>query len=115
MRQIVTRLTDNDMYTFTCQYYIVHTYPRAEVRYAFFDRNHTKYPKGFAELLQEQINGMKNIIITENEIAFMKSKIYFLPDWYYNFLRGYRFNPSEVHIHQDESGYLSMKIILIFL
>ena len=110
IKQIVTHFTDNDLYSFTVQYYILRTYPRAEVRYAFFDRNHTKYPEGFAELLQEQINGMKDVIITEEEISFMKSKIYFLPDWYYNFLRGYRFNPAEVHIHQDGSGYLSIVI-----
>lgn len=110
IKQIVSHFTDNDLYTFTCQYYILHTYPRAEVRYSFFDRNHTRYPKGFDKLLQEQINGMKDVTITEEEIAFMKSKIYFLPDWYYNFLRGYRFNPSEVHIFQDLEGYLSIMI-----
>lgn len=110
IKQIVTHFTDNDLYTFTCQYYILHTYPRAEVRYAFFDRNSTRYPQGFAALLQEQVNGMKDVVITEEEIAFMKSKIYFLPDWYYNFLRGYRFNPSEVHIFQDLDGYLSIMI-----
>ena len=110
MKQIIKYFTDNDLYTFTCQYYILHTYPRAEVRYSFFDRNHTKYPQGFAELLQEQINGMKDVIITEEEIEFMRRKVYFLPNWYYNFLRGYRFNPSEVHIHQDQSGYLSIMI-----
>jgi nicotinate phosphoribosyltransferase len=110
MKQIITHFTDNDLYTFTCQYYILHTYPRAEVRYAFFDRNNTRYPEGFGSLLQEQINGMKDVVITEEEIAFMKSKVYFLPDWYYNFLRGFRFNPSEVHVSQDHSGYLSIII-----
>lgn len=110
VKQIVTHFTDNDLYTLTCQYYILHTYPRAEVRYAFFDRNNTRYPEGFGKLLQEQINGMKDVVITEEEIAFMKRKIYFLPDWYYNFLRGFRFNPSEVHISQDQSGYLSIVI-----
>lgn len=110
MKQIVNYFTDNDLYTFTCQYYILQTYPRAEVRYSFFDRNHTKYPEGFGKLLQEQINGMKDVVITDEEIEFMKNKIYFLPDWYYDFLRGYRFNPSEVHIFQDQSGYLSIII-----
>jgi len=110
MRQIVTKFTDNDLYTYTCQYYILHTYPRAEVRYSFFDRNNTKYPKGFGDLLQEQINGMKDVVITDEEIAFMKEKIYFLPEWYFTFLKGYRFDPSEVHIFQDLSGYLSITI-----
>ena len=110
MNQIVTHFTDNDLYTFTCQYYILHTYPRAEVRYSFFDRNHTRYPEGFGKLLQEQIDGMKDVVITEDEIEFMKSRVYFLPEWYYNFLRGFRFNPSEVHIFQDLEGYLSIMI-----
>ena len=110
MKQIVTKFTDNDAYTFSVMYYILHTYPRAEVKYSFFDRNHTKYPKGFDKLLQEQINGMKDVIITEEEIEFMKRKMYFLPAWFFNFLRGYRFNPDEVHIFQDQSGYLSIII-----
>lgn len=110
MRQIITHFTDNDLYTFTCQYYILQTYPRAEVKYSFFDRNHTRYPKGFGKLLQEQINGMKDVIATDEEVAFMKSKVYFLPEWYFTFLKGYRFNPSEVHITQEADGYLHIVI-----
>lgn len=110
MRQIITKFTDNDLYTFTCQYYILRTYPRAKAMYSFFDRSNTKYPKGFGKLLQEQINGMRSIAITEEEIEFMKRKIYFLPEWYYNFLRGFRFNPSDVHIFQDQSGYLYIAV-----
>lgn len=110
MRQIVTHFTDNDAYTFSVQYYILQTYPRSEVRYTFFDRNHTCYPKGFSGLLQEQINGMKDVVITDEEIDFMKSKMYFLPEWYFTFLKGYRFNPSEVHISQDNEGRLSIAI-----
>ena len=78
MKQIITHFTDNDLYTFTCMYYILQKYPRAEVEYTFFDRNKTRYPKGFAELLQQQMNGMANVVITSEEIEFMKRKCYFL-------------------------------------
>lgn len=110
MKQIVRHFVDNDLYTFTVMYYILETYPRAEVKYSFFDRNHTKYPKGFGAMLQEQIDGMADVILTDEEVAFMRSKLYFLPEWYFTFLKGYRFNPSQVHIHQDQSGYLSIMI-----
>jgi nicotinate phosphoribosyltransferase len=110
MEQIVTHFTDNDLYTFTCQYYILETYPRAEVEYTFFDRNHQKYPAGFAGELQEQINHMKDVIITDEEVDFMKRKCAFLPLWYFTFLKGYRFNPSEVRIIQDEEGFLDIKV-----
>ena len=63
MRQIITHFTDNDLYTFTCQYYVSKTYPRAEVQYSFIDRNSTCYPEGFAALLQEQVDMMKNVIM----------------------------------------------------
>lgn len=107
---IINHFTDTDFYVFAGQYYILQQYPRAEVKYTFFDRNYTQYPQGFAELLQEQINHMKDVVITEEEIDFMKKKAYFIPEWYYNFLRGYRFNPNEVHISQDNNGFLSILI-----
>lgn len=111
MKQIINYFTDNDLYTFTCQYYILQKYPRAEVEYTFFDRNKTKYPKGFDKLLIEQVNYMKNVVITQEEIDFLKRKCNFLPTWYVdNFLRGCRFNPDELTITQDEEGYLDVKV-----
>ena len=110
MRFIVNHFTDNDLYTFTCQYYILETYPRAEVEYTFYDRNRQKYPEGFAALLQEQVDHMKDVVITDEEIEFMKSRCQFLPLWYYNFLRGYRFDPSEVTISQDDEGHLDINV-----
>lgn len=108
--RIITHLTDNDAYTFSCQYYVLQTYPRAEVEYTFFDRNHTVYPQGFDRLLREQIDSMAEITITDEEVAFMQRKMYYLPCWYFTFLRGYRFNPQEVTISQDEQGHLEVGV-----
>ena len=111
MKAIVNHFTDNDLYTFTCMYYILQKYPRAEVKYQFFDRNHTKYPKGFDALLREQLQHMQEVVITEEEMKFMSQTFPFLPYWFINvFLRGYRFNPNELTIAQDEEGYLSIEI-----
>ena len=110
MQQIIQHFTDNDAYTFSCQYYILQTYPRAEVEYTFFDRNETVYPMGFAELLNEQLGYMPSVIITEEEIAFMKKRMYYLPEWYFTFLRGYRFNPHELTVSQDEEGHLDIRV-----
>jgi len=110
MEQIVKHFTDNDAYTYSCMYYILQKYPRAEVEYTFFDRNHTKYPKGFDALLQEQVDYMPSVVITDEEVDFMMNRMYFLPMWFFTYLRGFRFNPGEVNIHQDEEGYLSILI-----
>ena len=110
MRQIVTRFTDNDLYTFTCQYYILEKYPRSEVEYSFFDRDRTVYPKGFDALLREQLSGMADIVVTQEELDYMRDTCYFLPLWYFTFLKGYRFNPKEVSVSQDEEGHLDITV-----
>ena len=110
MKQLITHFTDNDLYTFTCQYYVLKTYPRAEVEYSFIDRNKTVYPDGFAALLQEQVDYMKNVVITDEEIDYMTERCVYLPLWYFTFLKGYRFNPAEVAISQDGEGHLSITV-----
>ena len=111
MKQIINHFTDNDLYTFTCMYYIIQTYPRAEVEYTFFDRNGTVYPQGFDKLLQEQVDYMKNVVIQEDEIEFMLKKCYYLPKWFIDvFLRGFRFNTDEVSINQDLDGHLHVSV-----
>lgn len=110
MEQIVKHFTDNDAYTYSCMYYILQKYPRAEVEYTFFDRNHTCYPKGFDALLQEQVDYMPAVTITDEEVNFMRKRMYFLPEWFFTYLRGFRFKPKEVNISQDEEGHLSILI-----
>lgn len=79
MNPVITHFTDNDLYTFTCQYYILETYPRAEVEYTFFDRNRQQYPAGFDRLLREQLDRMADLVITDEEVEFMRRKCVYLP------------------------------------
>ena len=110
MNPVITHFTDNDLYTFTCQYYILETYPRAEVEYTFFDRNRQQYPAGFDRLLREQLDRMADLVITDEEVEFMRRKCVYLPLWYFTFLRGYRVRPEEVTVRQDEEGRLDIRV-----
>ena len=111
MKAIINHFTDNDLYTFTCMYYILQKYPRAETEYCFFDRNRTCYPQGFDQLLREQLEHLEEVVITDEERAFMTRMFPFLPYWFINvFLRGYRFNSKELTITQDEEGHLDIRV-----
>ena len=111
MKQIINHFTDNDLYTFTCMYYILQKYPRAETEYSFFDRNRTCYPKGFDALLREQLEHLAQVTITDEERKYMTRSFPFLPYWFINvFLRGFRFNPAELTISQDEEGHLDIRV-----
>ena len=111
MKQIINHFTDNDLYTFTCMYYVLQKYPRAETEYTFFDRKQTCYPKGFDALLREQLEHLAKVTITDEERKFMTRAFPFLPYWFINvFLRGFRFNPAELTISQDEEGHLDIRV-----
>lgn len=106
MRQIINHFTDDDLYKFSMCCAVIDNYPRAQVKYQFADRDNTVYPEGFADLVMEQVDYLENLVITDGEIAFMKRRCYYLPDWFYVYLKGFRFNRKWVKVWQDEEGHL---------
>lgn len=108
MRQIINHFTDDDLYKFTMCCAVIDNYPRAQVKYTFVDRNNTVYPAGFAEALEEQVAMLENIVITDEEIAFMKRKCYYLPFWFYDYLKGFRYDRRRVRVSQDAEGHLAV-------
>ena len=110
MRQIITHFTDDDLYKFTMCCAVIDNFPRAQVKYSFTDRDNLVYPEGFADELSRQIASLESVVITDEEIDFMKRKCYYIPGWFYNYLKGYRFNRKWVHVWQDEEGHLHIEI-----
>ena len=108
MRQIINHFTDDDLYKFTMCCAVIDNYPRTQVRYRFIDRNNTVYPAGFADELRAQIKMLENLVITEEEVCFMRRKCYYIPDWFYTYLKGYRYDSRWVHVEQDADGHLSI-------
>lgn len=110
MKQIINYFTDDDLYKMTMCCAVIDNYPRAQVKYVFVDRNETVYPEGFADEVNRQIALLENVVITEDEVAFMKRKCYYIPDWFYRYLRGFRFNREWVKAWQDDEGHLHIEI-----
>ena len=109
MRQIINHITDDDLYKFTMCCAVIDNYPRTQVRYRFIDRNDTVYPDGFADELRTQIKYLENLVITDEEVAFMRHKCYYIPDWFYTFLKGFRYDSRWVKVEQDDAGHLSVE------
>lgn len=110
MKQIISHFTDDDLYKFTMCCSVIDNFPRARVKYSFTDRDGTVYPDGFADRLAEQVAMLENLVITDEEIDFMKRRCPYIPHWFYNYLRGYRFNHEWVAARQDEEGHLHVDI-----
>lgn len=110
MRPIITKFTDDDLYKFTMCCAVIDNFPRARVKYAFVDRNHTRYPAGFADLVNEQVRHLEDLVITEEEIDFMSRACTYIPRWFYNYLRGFRYKSEWVNVSQDADGQLHISI-----
>ena len=106
MTQIIKHFTDDDLYKFSMCCAVIDNFPRAQVKYSFVDRDNTVYPEGFAKQLQEQIEMLESVTITDEEIQFMQKQCRFLPNWFFTYLKGFRFSRKWAQIEQDASGHL---------
>ena len=109
MRPIITHFTDDDLYKFTMCCAVIDNYPRTQVKYRFIDRDATVYPPGFADAVSEQIAMLEDLVITDEEITFMQRKCPYIPDWFYSFLKGFRYDRRWVTVDQDAEGHLHIE------
>ncbi|MFB9079828.1 nicotinate phosphoribosyltransferase [Flavobacterium procerum] len=96
-------ILDNDFYKFTMQHAVIKLFPKAKVRYGFINRGKHIFPAGFAALLQKSVNEMANLRLTKEEKHYLAHYCPYLDPTYLDFLQGYVFDPSEVHISQEGS------------
>ena len=101
---------DQDFYKFTMLWFVMNHFPNAVARYEFIDRRNHKYPKGLGEVLKQRIETFKDIKLSKEHRIKFQNKVSFLPNLFFDFLEGYRLDPSEVSINQKESGELSIAI-----
>ncbi|CAM3398482.1 nicotinate phosphoribosyltransferase [Elizabethkingia occulta] len=97
-------LLDNDFYKFTMQCAVVKLFPSEVVKYDFINRGKHEYPEGFADELKKAVNAMSQLKLTKEEKQFLKKTCPYLDLPYIDFLEGYRYDPSEVHIKQEGSN-----------
>lgn len=108
-RQIIQHFTDDDLYKLSMCCAVIDNFPRAQVKYQFVDRDNTVYPEGFAEEVMHQIELLENVFITDEEVNFMRSRCYYIPGWFYRYLRGFRYNRKWVRVWQDEERHLHIE------
>lgn len=98
-----------DLYKFTMQWAIIKNFPEAKVVYEFVDRANTDYPKGFASELRKVIDSYRNKTLSKQRKSEFAEACPFLPAAYFDFLEGYRYDPSEVGVVQN-GGQLKIQI-----
>lgn len=96
-------ILDNDFYKFTMQHAVIKLFPKAKVRYGFINRGKHVFPAGFVDLLRRSVDALADLQLTKEEKNYLAHYCPYLDPTYLDFLQGYRYDPSEVHISQEGS------------
>lgn len=99
--KVFNSILDNDFYKFTMQTAVVKLFPNTKGKYKFINRGKHKFPKGFDKMLRFAVDEMAKLQLTKDEKKFLQDTCPYLPPTYIDFLEGYRYDPTEVSIHQD--------------
>ena len=105
---IIKSILDTDLYKFTTSYAYSKLFPHACGEFEFIDRNNDDYPEGFDKLLQKELAKMSKLALTYEEESFVRREMPYLPPIFIDFLKGFRFDPSELKIRM-EGGKLRLK------
>lgn len=89
-------ILDTDMYKFYMLAAILKNFKNEQVVYLFINRsNEMKLNKRSIKWLKEKISNMKNIVIKEEEIEYLRSNVPSLPEFMFDFLKNFKFDPDK--------------------
>lgn len=92
---IITSLLDTDLYKITMQAAIHKNYPNTQSEFLLTNRTPTKrLNKKAYEWLCEQISSLGDLRFTEEELEYLKLKLGYLGDEYFQWLSKLRLNPD---------------------
>lgn len=107
---IINSILDNDLYVFSVSYVFFKNFPDASGVMEFKDRNNTVYTLEFVEKLKEELKSLENLSLTNEEFFYLIHKIPYIPENYFEWFRGFRFDFSKFNIWLDEEGHLHITV-----
>ena len=105
---IIETLLDTDLYKFTMQQVVFHRFPEVEAEYAFLCRQKEIDLRPYAGRIQEEVNTLCNLSLSEGEIAYL-SEFPFFRHGYLDSLRNYKLNPDHIIIGTEDGFSLKIK------
>ena len=108
--KMVRSLLDTDVYKFTTSYAYMKNYPDAEGEFSFVDRNKTEFSLEAIEDLQAHIYRLGELGLSNAELEWCKKNIPFIPAYYWEWLRGFRFDVKKINVSIDNMDHLKITV-----
>ena len=105
-------ILDTDLYKFTVSYAYMKMFPDAECTFTYTDRNKVKRTEQFLEKYKKALNSLSNIQLTDQEFYWLvtSGKVDFIPMYYWEWLKTFRFDPSKINCYLDDDSVLHVDV-----
>lgn len=106
----VKSILDNDLYKFTTSYAYMKLFPQAVGTFTFHDRDNTEYDEEFLNLLTLELKNLSNLYLRNFEFSWVCKKIRFIPEYYWEWLRGFKYDFDKIHCYLDGDNHLKINV-----
>ncbi|MBO4447086.1 MAG: nicotinate phosphoribosyltransferase, partial [Bacteroidales bacterium] len=107
---MIISILDTDLYKFSTSNAYFQLYPLAEGTFKFQDRAAEIFDESFLEALKSEIASLGELRLSDEEFDFVTRKVRYIPRNYWEWLRGFRFEPENISVNLDTEGHLQMEV-----
>ncbi len=107
---MILSILDTDLYKFSTSNAYFQLYPLAEGTFKFNDRAAEVWDEGFLEELKAEIAKLSRLSLTDDEFAYCCKRIRYVHRNYWEWLRGFRFEPEKIDCRLDAEGHLKIEV-----
>lgn len=107
---VIRSMIENDLYKFSMSHYYQVNYPNAWGTFAFHDRNNTKYTEEFVDLLKKEFKELDKLFLQQAEFDWCVKNIPYIPQYYWEWLQGFRYNSYDINIWLDDEKHLHIEV-----
>ena len=108
---MIQSLFDTDIYKFSMSYAAMVKYPLAEARFAFTDRAKVSRSPEFLSRFIEEMKKAQDITFSQEQFDWACKTIPYIPEFYWEWLRGFRFDYNKMDIYLDDEGILHVEVL----
>lgn len=107
---IIRSILENDLYKFSMSHYYQVNYPNAWGTFSFHDRNNTEYTEEFLDILKQEFKELDKLFLMKAEFDWCVNTIPYIPQYYWEWLQGFRFHSNDIHAWLDNDKHLHIEV-----
>lgn len=107
---MILSILDTDLYKFSTSNAYFHLYPLAEGTFKFQDRAREVYDESFLANFKAELAKLGELQLTDEEFEYISTKVRYISHNYWEWLRGFRFDPEKIEARLDPEGHLQIEV-----